>query len=171
MKYRYAIFLDIDGVLNHQEWYRKNDVKTRGENWIDIDPNKVIMMNHLVEDLGGDEVVAVVLISTWRMSRTVEEINDLFKKVGSTFEILDKTPVSTHRFRGLEIKEWLSQNSVDVFGVQDHRFHRYAIIDDDSDMCLDQQEKFFRINTESGITSNDIYRIKNYLKRYDYANR
>lgn len=170
MKYRYAIFLDIDGVLNHQEWYRNNDVKKRDENWIDIDPNKVIMMNHLVEDLGGDEVVAVVLSSTWRMSKTVEEINNIFKKVGSTFKILDKTPVSQHRFRGLEIKDWLSQNSVNLFGFQEHRFHRYAIIDDDSDMCLDQQEKFFRINTESGITNNDIYRIKNYLKRYDYAN-
>lgn len=166
MIYKHAIFLDIDGVLNHQEWYRKTPPKDRVDNFIDIDPEKVKMLNDMISSLGGNKSVAVICSSTWRLGNTLDELNYMFKKVGSTFNIVDKTPNSDHRFRGVEIKQWLMDNSEHYFGKIYYKFHSYAIIDDDSDMCLNQAEKFFRINSATGITYNDIHRIKNYLERY-----
>ena len=162
-KLKYAIFLDIDGVLNHQEWYTKTPPQERK---IDIDPEKVKMLNDMISSLGGNNKVVMVCSSTWRLGRTVEELNILFKEVGATFKFESKTPHFDHGFRGLEINKWIEDKSEFYFGKVYYKFHSYAIIDDDSDMCLNQAEKFFRINTQTGITFNDIHRIKNYLERY-----
>ena len=49
------------------------------------------------------------------------------------------------------------------FGIHYYDFYRFAIIDDDSDMLLNQQFNFFQTDNYSGLTPNICYRIKRFF--------
>lgn len=46
------VFLDIDGCINHEQWY----VKTRGRSG-DFDPEKIKLLNQL-KDIGAEVVIS-----------------------------------------------------------------------------------------------------------------
>ena|SRR5688500_16164474 len=157
------IFLDIDGVLNCQLHYEatpnphKDSTK---EEFTDYHfcKTRIGWLNELCQETNS----VVVISSTWR-SDGLEEMQEVFKRNGATFEIMDITPYCKCRVRGVEIDKWLKDNTFLRFGVASHEFYRFVIIDDDSDMMLYQGPHFFQTDTYSGLTPNTCYRIKRFL--------
>lgn len=97
-----------------------------------------------------------------RNSHTIEEIREIFKYCGSTFDIIDKTPYTGYE-RGTEISKWLKDNTEKWFDVAYYDFHRYCIIDDDSDMLLNQQYNFFKVDNYCGFTPTNYSDIRKFL--------
>ena len=109
-----VIFLDIDGVLNSDEYLDK--VKNSDIQGIerDIDVEKVKLLKRAIDETGA----RVVLSSSWRYTRNARYLKELL----ANYEIrVDSTPY-IQDIRGLEIKKWLSENQ----GVED-----FIILDDE----------------------------------------
>jgi hypothetical protein len=180
------IFLDVDGVLNceifYEERYKeiikynnipfykqvkkvlKKLVKRKDLGKLDyykrqFDPRRIQWLNGLCEDTGA----AVVLSASMRSRWSPLELNEIFQYAGATFTIIGKTGHCDCRVRGVEIKKWLEDNCMYWFGVNYYDFHRYAIIDDDSDMLLNQQHNFFHTDNYSGLTPNTCYKIRRFF--------
>lgn len=180
------IFLDVDGVLNYEIFYvarykkltrydnvpfyktvkkyLKKLVKKKEINRMEyyqgqMCPDKMSLLNKLCIETES----VVVLSASMRASWDVLELNKIFQGCGATFTIIDKTGHCVDRIRGVEIYNWLKDNCKELFGVQGSEFYRYAIIDDDSDMLLWQQNHFFHTDNYSGLTHNTCYRIKRFF--------
>lgn len=171
------IFLDIDGVLNCQLHYESKQFKdyrdAKKQLVKDVKAEKISRMEYYqsqickervswLNELCKDVEASVVISSTWRTNKTIEELQEIMDAAGGTFKIIDKTP-SSDGLRGPEIYEWIEVNSEKLFNVYPSDFKRYAIIDDDSDMLLWQQPHFFQTDHYSGLTPNTCYRIKRFL--------
>lgn len=159
------IFLDIDGVLNHQQYY-KTDRHKKGEYpYSEIDPEKVELLNSLIEQTGAK----VICSSTWRIGETPERIQEILTKRGYKHSITDNTPSLRYKGdygtvpRGCEIHAWLGNK----IPYEEREKIRYIILDDDSDMMLWQKNNYFRVDGYCGLTPNIIYRAVRYLNKYD----
>jgi len=183
---RNIIFLDVDGVLNCQLFYEEKFEKMKRYDGI---PLYKVVKKHLkklvkkseigrmkyyqsqmcskrmgwLNDLCESTNAAVVLSASMRGSWDVLTLNKIFQNCGATFTIIDKTGHCEDRIRGVEIHNWLSDNCMYWFGVNYYDFYRYAIIDDDSDMLLNQQHNFFHCDNYSGLTPNTCYKIKRFF--------
>lgn len=156
------IFLDIDGVLNCEEFYLERQKKRKELSYpLDqICPKRIQWLNDLCEGLDA----RVVISSTWR-SDGLAAMQHLFVQLGATFPVLDVTPhLGRYTVRGNEILAWIEQNEK-LLGCYRHEFLTYAIIDDDSDMLLWQRDHFFQTDAYSGLTPNTCYRIKRFFEK------
>ena len=116
-----------------------------------------------LNDLCSETNSAVVLSASMRSGHTVEKLQEIFNMCGATFTIIDKTGYCDCRIRGVEINKWLQDNSAKWFGAPYYDFYRFAIIDDDSDMLLWQQDHFFQTDNFNGLTPTTCYKIKRYF--------
>jgi len=162
------IFLDIDGVLNSQSFWRIKPQRERklevGYPLCNIDFDAVRHINTITDATDAK----IVISSTWRVTHSLEELSGYLKEAGMLGEIIGMTPrlhfagsVSTIVPRGCEIREWLYVN-------ESHDYDqtcRYAILDDDSDMLYWQRDNYFLCDGYSGITSNIAYRVNRFLNR------
>ena len=164
------IFLDIDGVLNHQIWFKEQKNK-RVETDLEynrsmIDETRVDLLNDLIKETKAK----VVISSSWRKNHTVKELQTILEDKGFKGEVIGFTPML--RFTGLkdyiysvprgnEIKAWLETNK----GILNNKISKvpYVIFDDDSDMLLWQRENFFWVDPYCGLTPNIIYKAKRFL--------
>ena len=108
-----VIFLDVDGVLNSDEYFdRIQNLDIEGiESEIDI--NKVKLLKKAVDTTGAK----VVLSSSWRYTKNALALKKLLADYG--IHITDSTPVVEHK-RGLEIRTWLeNNNNVENFVILD----------------------------------------------------
>lgn len=155
------IFLDVDGVLNCELFYEQ--IRETGATFIEnhFCEERVSLLNQLCKDIN----VRVVISSTWRMGRTIDELRDIFREAGADFNILGATPIlrESYTVRGNEIKKWIDDNVADI----ERLYHRYAIIDDDSDMLYWQRNNFFQTDGYSGLTPNICYKIKRFFQQKD----
>jgi hypothetical protein len=135
------LFLDIDGVLNSWDWWTRRaalhesrddgderPIHDRLSHLVlpvhreeDFDPIAVARLNAFIERTGA----TIVVSSTWRKGRTLQELIDVMRFFGVTGPIFDKTPELNTR-RGREIDHWLKSHGTMV--------EKFAIVDDDSDM-------------------------------------
>jgi len=184
--FKSVLFLDVDGVLNCQLFYEKRYKHLTRHNNIPlykvvkkhlkklVKKKKVSRMDYYksqmcpermswLNDLCETTESAVVLSASMRNSWDVLSLNKIFQACGATFTIIDKTGPSECRLRGVEIHKWLKDNCMYWFGVNYYDFHRYAIIDDDSDMLLWQQHNFFHVDNYTGLTPNTCYKIKRFF--------
>ncbi len=161
--------LDIDGVVNSENWYNK----TRGMSG-DFDPDSIALLNQL-KDLD----VEVVISSSWGEDGVTQ-----LKNVGLELPIIG----CTEHFhvdwmcRGNEIEKWLSTNFGgmgtkygydEIYGMPYYRKHfheedvdyEYVILDDDSDMLLGQADNFIHVNQMTGVTQADIDKARKILTR------
>jgi hypothetical protein len=154
---RKLIFLDIDGViataesLDHGLWGLVDRCQ---------DHLQMILDNTNAE---------IVISSSWR-KHTIQDTIDYFNK--KNFKFSDKITGITIRAyhyvsgvhlsipRGVEIKQWIDTNihsnngkdySRKILGVD----FQYVILDDDSDMLLEQSDNFVRTDTEVGLTERE----------------
>lgn len=114
-----VIFLDIDGVLNSDEYFDKiSNLDIQGiEQEIDIE--KVKLLREAINETGAK----VVLSSSWRYTRKGQQLKELL----SNYEIyVDSIPFIQNE-RGLEIKQWLSENQCieDFVILDDELFDSY----------------------------------------------
>lgn len=150
------LFLDIDGVLNHDEWFGSEGYKRNQKDWrvSMFDPACVERVNRILRETGAKLVVS----SSWR---SMSDLKEIFEGVGLPTEF-DVTPYAIYIYskyeyndvnpmfwRGSEIKYYLNR----------HTPGRYVIIDDDCDM-LDEQMDYFINTCSDRISQRDLY-IKN----------
>lgn len=147
------LFLDIDGVLNSQVFYeqRHEQIKAgKAERDYPLDefcPKAIELINRICRETGAKVVVS----STWRHGRTVEQLQTLFNSVGATFEVVGKTPDLCRQtenglwlsaVRGDEIKKYTDESNCKSF----------VILDDDGDMLDCQRENFIQTSWLDGLT-------------------
>jgi len=182
-KYNSIIFLDHDGVLNCQLFYDEKFAvlerydgiplykivkkylrkQLKQKQLTDLEYYKsetcemrIELLNWLCKETNSAVVITASLRSGW----SVEDLQKIYNYCGATFTIIDKTGHCADRIRGVEIYNWLKDNSYNWFGVHYFDFHRYAIIDDDSDMLLNQQFNFFQCDKYCGLTPTIAENIK-----------
>ena len=183
------IFLDIDGVLNHQDWYVKRQKEINKDDVVshypfyEFDPESVNQLNRIIEETGAKVVVS----STWRIGRTPNQLQEILDRVGFVGEVIDTTPhfhakgtdndgekIGYTIPRGCEIDWWLDNKgkfqrinwSADVQNehLEKSLVKNYVIIDDDSDMLYGQREHFVKTYFMNGLTedkANDCIKILN----------
>lgn len=139
------IFLDIDGVLNSVDsaiafFSLDKNVYHQDER---LDPVSIGLLRHLCDITDAK----IVISSSWKIGRTVQDFLDIFKGYGwDDFPCIGITPYYTGNCtnrRGHEIQQWLDENPVDS----------YVIFDDDSDMLESQQSNFIHISNINGFRS------------------
>lgn len=146
------LFLDVDGVLNSNTWYREEWDKDHCYPQGDFDPVCVERINKVVRETG----CKVVVSSSWRTDNNLQQV---FNKVGLDFTIYDITPFGDHR--GKEIQDWLDTQTEPYV---------YAIVDDDREMLKSQKQYVVRTNGVIGITDEDADQLINLLNRTDMIN-
>lgn len=124
-----ALFLDVDGVLNSEEWF-----SNPGRSNLDLDPAAVALVLDVLENTGA----LLVLSSTWRL---VDLCVEALCKRG--LPIADKTPRIDTNNRGEEIRAWLTVHP---------NVTQFAILDDDDDAGdCGLREHFIQTSWKTGI--------------------
>ena len=164
------IFLDIDGVLNSQLWYLRirngetschDDVGLHNRN---IDTTAVKFLNTLIDETGAK----VVITSTWRLGRTIGELQSILESAGFVGEVIGKTEDLRYGsggesiLRGNEILHWIKSNEA-LLDCYYNDFKSYVIIDDDSDMLYWQRNNFVQTDGYVGMTPTTIFKSKKIL--------
>ena len=129
------IFLDVDGVLNSDEYFDK--IKNLDIQGIerDIDVEKIKLLKKAIDATGAE----VVLSSSWRYTRNAQYLKELLLKYGI---YVDSTPYIQNE-RGLEIRKWLSEHQ----DVED-----FVILDDEIFESYDEElmKKLVKISNGNG---------------------
>ncbi len=119
------IFLDIDGVLNSQEFLHKNsklDLEPDAKWWASaIEPERMALLNALVAATGA----LVVVSSTWRYGKSVEDLQEILGLAGFFGHVVGKTPRADTR--GQEIDLFLQSATQPI--------EAFVCLDDDTDMA------------------------------------
>jgi len=130
-----VIFLDVDGVLNSDEYIDK--IKKLNVNTIKrkVSINKISILKQAVDATGA----RVVLTSSWRYRKDGTLLKSLLLKYGIC---ADSTPFIDNN-RGIEIKSYLSNNP-DV--------DRYVILDDEIFESFDEElmKHLIKISDKNG---------------------
>lgn len=154
------IFLDIDGVLNYEEFYVTRDINDFPSYPLsEICLVALERLSKLCEDTGAK----VVISSSWRHNRTLVTMQQIFSQLGFRGEIIDYTPDLGHAdyiLRGNEILAWIMKNH-EMVGFYQY-YKNYVIIDDDEDFLLDQKDHFFQTSPIHGLTDELCEQIKLY---------
>lgn len=151
-----VIFLDIDGVLNSDEYFVKiKDFNIEGiESEIDVE--KIKLLKKAKEATNAK----IVLTSSWRYTKNAQNLKNLLAK----YEILtDSTPFINNE-RGKEIKQWL----IDHKDIED-----FVILDDEVFDSYDDElmKKLIKISNGNGrgfgkgLQENDVNQIIERLGR------
>jgi hypothetical protein len=161
------IFLDFDGVLNSNDWYvrRKDkygmDAVEKQYPFYEFDPDAVNRLNTIITLTGAKVVVS----SSWRHGRTVEELQDILNFVGFIGEVIDVTQhfgsIDGYTIpRGCEIERWLDIKGFQRINWSEEEQQKYIdkspvknyiILDDDSDMLYNQREHFIHTGWKFGL--------------------
>lgn len=163
-----VIFLDIDGVLNSDNYMHelidKNIHEYENDIYQFIDENAV----NIIVNLCKQYDLKLVITSSWRhynLKSTLEWFNKEENKklhplipyiIGITprlFEWHDDGSVDFED-RGYEIDFWIEEQKEPI---------EYVILDDDTDMLESQKDNFIQINHKTGLTNDYLYNIKNIL--------
>lgn len=147
-----TLFLDIDGVLRHDDFFKQNINETTADHTdglFKFDTRSINNLNHIVEETGAK----VVITSSWRFSWDVGELQTLFKHNKFNGEVIDSTPIYLESYthdipRGKEIQDWLKKNEVE----------NYCIIDDCNDMLPEQEGHFIWVDDRHGLIESDAER-------------
>ena len=147
-----VIFLDIDGVLNSDEYIDRAKNSQGIERHIDID--KVKLLKKAINETGAK----TVLTSSWRNSKDIGPLREFLAKYEIYF---DATPFINWE-RGLEIKQWL---------LEHNRVEDYIILDDEIYDSFDKEMLRHLVKVSDangrrlgeGLTQKDIDTI---IKRF-----
>jgi hypothetical protein len=151
------IFLDIDGVLNSM-----NGLFLRGgQSRMDLYTEHMQVLRWILDRTDA----RIVVSSTWRLGRSVEDLKQLFYNYGlqSRF-IIDKTPYLSGEQRGVEIKQWLDENG------EAHEVESFVVIDDDDDMDV-VRDNFVQTNHDYGLTYVEAHTVLGVLNGKEHNER
>lgn len=146
------IFLDIDGVLNSEQFYEEKTQKERFEElWKEFEDDIAYMLSNidlkaveLLNKLTDATKAKIVVSSSWRRCSYLQ---DIFNYAGIKEPIFGKTPYLDSRYRGGEISEWLKD-------IKEP--YKYVILDDDNDVLEEQLNNLVQTDWKEGLTDKDI---------------
>lgn len=130
------LFLDVDGVLNSL-----GSVLALGDPNHHFDPVSVGLITRLLKETE----TKVVVSSSWRIGRTVANLQHVLDGLGATKiadRIIGRTGDEFNGHRGRQIKDWIDKNAPNC---------SYVIVDDDSDMLPEQKPYFVHTSWEDGF--------------------
>ena len=144
-----VVFLDIDSVVNSEQWY----LKTRGKSG-HFDPKAIAFLNQL-KDIGAEVVVS--------SSGVTEHFHVDWLCRGNEIEkwlLLN--------FKGMGTRYGLAETGYPYyrkhFGDADVDYE-YVILDDDTDFLLGQKDNFIHVSRQTGLTQADIDKAIKILTR------
>ena len=157
------IFLDIDGILNHENFYRSGNKQYKS---IDSDyqyesfcPNSKSWLNDLIKITDAK----IVISSTWRLDG-LDRMQDIWENEKMSGEVIGITPtfcltdgekLRGSAPRGCEIDSYLKgigfyhinwSIEEQLKNMEKSNISNYIIIDDDSDMLYNQRNHFVRVS-------------------------
>lgn len=139
------VFLDFDGVLNSTLYLKTTDASgARGV--MGLDPVAIQRLNRLVDKTDA----RVVVSSTWRFGRTVQQLREILSAKGFTGTVIGKTPELSGKPRGQEIQAWL-----DAAPLFDVVVKSFIILDDDADM-FHLSDRLVKTNFEWGLEAHHV---------------
>ena len=176
-----VLFLDIDGVLNSQNWFgwRAYCIKNKGENEFSMDKhltddefilyklsmldNRAIAnLNRIIDETG----CKVVLSSSWRCLWNPKENDktlEALKLKGFKYDFYGMTPrIPQKDFgqeRGIEIQAWIDKE------LEKNEIESYLILDDDNDMLPEQMDNFILVNNQYGLSDIDVFKAIEILNK------
>ena len=165
------IFLDVDGVLNSDEfarWCHEHPEFKKNGGYHQISPTLVGRVIKICEATGAK----IVLSSSWRLWNFEQTVKNLSSK-RDLRPILDNmvgiTQRTEDRWRGQEIKYFLNDCRKNHFNSVTEgwnplirpteritNFPKFVIIDDDADMLEEQLPFFIQTDFITGITDEDV---------------
>lgn len=152
---RKIIFLDIDGVLNSQEWYDYFfDLELFKDSKYDHDLSP-ILINKLNKIYDKIPSVQIVISSTWRFD--YRDTVDRLVAQGLKIPVIGGTTLDPKYLdiecmpRGVLVAKWLR----DYIG---YKTCNYVIFDDDQDFLIEQQNNLIVTDQMSGLTEKDVAR-------------
>lgn len=155
------IFLDIDGVLATPEYLKDGK-------WA-LNPEKQKLLGKILTKTDAK----IVLSSSWRYEN-LEKTKEYMRAEGFLFNNkLIGVTIRAHQWlergtgihlsipRGVEIKQWIdthihSDNGKNWERKKLGKDFTYVILDDESDMLLEQKNNFVHIKSEIGLTDDDV---------------
>lgn len=137
-----VLFLDIDGVVNKQDNF--NPAHNPGP--YPVDAYCAFLVGRIQLQTGCE----VVLSSSWRLHP--DGVKNVSERI---VELLDVTP-TMRGWRGDEIKAWLDKHQ---------EVDKYAILDDDTDMLVEQAPNFFKTTFVDGLTDEIAESVIEHLGR------
>jgi hypothetical protein len=159
-----ALFLDIDGVLNHHRFilWRGEHAKPPYELHQRLDPAAVKRLAHLLETMCLDGLkVVCVLSSTWRLhpERGRQKTEAALRVHAPTLTLFDETPdlepeLGPELPRGREIERWLAAHP---------EIESFAILDDHDDLAP-YEAHLVQIDRAVGLTDDDCDRAAALLR-------
>lgn len=157
-KPRPIIFLDVDGVLNNEEFFKKRLERKHTDSWSEryLCPILVEKLNKITDLTNARIVFSSSHRRNWD---TEEEMAENLKNGGIKADIIGRTPKlffenGTHSVpRGCEIKAWIERNIGDKVSE-----FKYVILDDDSDMLYWQRKNFVQTDGQLGLTDEGVHK-------------
>jgi hypothetical protein len=135
-----VLFLDFDGVLNSASTMKHG---------VHLCNKRIVMLSQLCKELD----LKVVISSSWRILYSLSELKEMLHRTGFSGRqrIIDVTNEHNKGHRGTEINEWLTRHP---------EVTKYAIIDDDRDMLLEQQPYFVRTSWKTGLNQRACSKLR-----------
>ena len=145
-----VIFLDVDGVLNHD-----SSMELTKDYWTKPEPYLIQKLKKIVDKTDAK----LVLSSDWRLDRDDEEEDfHYFTLVRMLYEydmgLWDFTPFLGNVSRGTEISEYLSEHEDEI--------ESFVILDDRCDM-EPVKDRLVRTDHSVGLTDEDVLEAINML--------
>lgn len=137
------IFLDIDGVLVPENNLTRSNIYDGYE----FNVFCVELLKEIIEKTNSK----IVISSSWRESRTLDELQGIFSHYGIENCIVGVTPIlGFMSSRGEEIKRFMDEeNLMDI---------NFVIIDDLEEM-VDLESHTVRTSSELGLRKENVYEI------------
>ena len=146
------IFLDIDGVMNSESYYKT--VNTKQKNFSRFNPISVNIISKLIKEFD----IKIVISSLWRFAMKKELSQEL--KSSGLVNHLHKdwsTPIIQPSHRGKEIKLWLDSHP----DITD-----FLILDDDEDILPEHTSRHIKTTLADGLQEEHYFKAREILEQY-----
>lgn len=149
-----TLFLDVDGVLNSEEFFKRRFKEDDDDCRQDIDDVLLKRICATIKEAG----CRVVISSAWRTGEPHKStITNALKEFG--VDVFGYTQYNLGIVpRGEEIRIWNEEH---------FKNENYVILDDNSDFLEDQMDRFVQTDHKIGLTESDCQKILEIFKKRD----
>lgn len=144
------LFLDFEACLRPWSYIRSQGGELSLK---EVEPEAKNLVNELLFNVPR---LKIVLISEFRIGRSVKEIKNL---LGDHYyisgSIIDTTPILKGQGELQEIKHWIRTSKIKV--------GNYSIVSSDPRSFFEDDEDFFEIDSEEGMTEELYLKVLNHL--------